>query len=431
MARIPQETVDRLKREVSIADLAARRGIRLERRGEDNWMARCPWHEDATPSLCISPSKNLWHCLGACQEGGDVIQWVMKMDNLGFRRAVEVLLAGSGIELQTTKRSATQLPQIDLGEDDRTLKTEVTRYYAERLHAPTSPDGLAYLERRGIRNDELIERFRIGFADRTLGFRVPPKDYKTGREMRERLERVGFWREATGREHFNGCVTFPLFDQSGEVVQVYGRKIRDDVRFKHGSHLYLPGPQRGVWNREGIAAGDGTVIVCEAIIDAATFWCAGFRNVTTAYGVNGFTSEILDAFKADGITRVLIAYDRDEAGDKAAEQLALSLGREGMGVFRAQSDARSAIARRAAQSGRMDGRSERACDDHASCGGRASRPRAYACCRRSETRCAGDRARAYDRAATDRATTDRAIFFFSCSGRPRAAGRTGSQTRGQ
>ena len=334
MARIPQETVDRLKREVSIADLAARRGIRLERRGEDNWMARCPWHEDATPSLCISPSKNLWHCLGACQEGGDVIQWVMKMDNLGFRRAVEVLLAGSGIELQTTKRSATQLPQIDLGEDDRTLKTEVTRYYAERLHAPTSPDGLAYLERRGIRNDELIERFRIGFADRTLGFRVPPKDYKTGREMRERLERVGFWREATGREHFNGCVTFPLFDQSGEVVQVYGRKIRDDVRFKHGSHLYLPGPQRGVWNREGIAAGDGTVIVCEAIIDAATFWCAGFRNVTTAYGVNGFTSEILDAFKADGITRVLIAYDRDEAGDKAAEQLALSLGREGMGVFR-------------------------------------------------------------------------------------------------
>lgn len=67
-----------------------------------------------------------------------------------------------------------------------------------------------------------------------------------------------------------------------------------------------------------------------AIIDAATFWCAGFRNVTTAYGVNGFTIEILDAFKADGITRVLIAYDRDEAGDKAAEHLALSLGRDGM-----------------------------------------------------------------------------------------------------
>ena len=77
--------------------------------------------------------------------------------------------------------------------------------------------------------------------------------------------------------------------ESDEVVQVYGRKIRDDVRFKHGSHPYLPGSHRGVWNREGIAAGDGAVIVCEAIIDAATFWCAGFRNVTTAYGVNGFT----------------------------------------------------------------------------------------------------------------------------------------------
>jgi len=334
MARIPQETIDRLKREVSIAELAIGRGIKLERHGEDNLMARCPWHDDSTPSLCISPSKNLWHCLGACQQGGDVIQWVMKMENVAFRRAVEILLGSPDTELHAKKRSTPHLPQIDLGEDDRTLKDVVTRYYAERLHAPASPDGLAYLERRGIRNDELIERFRIGFADRTLGYRMPTKDYKPGREMRERLERVGLFRQETAREHLNGCVTFPIFDETGEVVQVYGRKIRDDVRFKHGSHLYLPGSHRGVWNREGIAAGEGTVIVCEAIIDAATFWCAGFRNVTCSYGVNGFTSELLDALKANAVTRVLIAYDRDEAGDKAADTLALSLGREGMGVFR-------------------------------------------------------------------------------------------------
>jgi len=335
MARIPQETIDRLKREVSIAELARGRGIQLERHGEDNLMARCPWHDDSTPSLCISPSKNLWNCLGACQQGGDVIQWVMKMENVAFRRAVEILLGSTGPEeVLVKKRSALHLPEIDLGGDDHTLKARVTRYYAERLHAPDSPEGLAYLERRGIRNDELIERFRIGFADRTLGPRIPTKDYKAGREMRGALERTGLWRQETAREHFNGCVTFPILSESGEVEQVYGRKIRDDVRFRHGSHLYLPGPQRGVWNRGGIAAGEGTVIVCEAVIDAATFWCAGFRNVTTAYGVNGFTSELLDALKANHVTRVLIAYDRDEAGDKAAGHLALSLGREGMGVFR-------------------------------------------------------------------------------------------------
>ena len=114
----------------------------------------------------------------------------MKMENVAFRRAVEILLGSPDTELYPKKRSTPHLPQIDLGEDDRTLKDVVTRYYAERLHAPTSPDGLAYLERRGIRNDELIERFRIGFADRTLGYRMPTKDYKPGREMRERLERV-------------------------------------------------------------------------------------------------------------------------------------------------------------------------------------------------------------------------------------------------
>jgi DNA primase len=81
-----------------------------------------------------------------------------------------------------------------------------------------------------------------------------------------------------------------------------------------------------VWNREGIAAGAGTVILCEALIDAATFWCAGYRNVTAAYGVNGFTSEIMASFKQHDITRVLIAYDRDEAGDKAAAQMANRAG---------------------------------------------------------------------------------------------------------
>ncbi|WP_233973358.1 toprim domain-containing protein, partial [Pectobacterium versatile] len=82
--------------------------------------------------------------------------------------------------------------------------------------------------------------------------------------------------------------------------------------------LYLPSPLAGVWNEEALKV-SSEIILCEALIDAMTFWCAGFRNVTTAYGANGFTAEHLAALQYHGVKRVLIAYDRDEAGDRGAE----------------------------------------------------------------------------------------------------------------
>jgi len=97
--------------------------------------------------------------------------------------------------------------------------------------------------------------------------------------------------------------------------------------------MYLPGPHRGVFNVSGLE-GQETVILCEALIDALSFWCAGYRNVTSAYGVSGFTDEHVEAFKAAGAKRVLIAYDRDEAGDAAAGPLAERLMSEGFECFR-------------------------------------------------------------------------------------------------
>ena len=78
------------------------------------------------------------------------------------------------------------------------------------------------------------------------------------------------------------------------------------------------------------------IILCEAIIDALTFWCAGYRNVTTAYGIEGFTDEMLSAFKQYGIERVLIAYDRDEAGERGAAKVAQALMAVGIECFRIQ-----------------------------------------------------------------------------------------------
>jgi DNA-directed RNA polymerase specialized sigma24 family protein len=168
----------------------------------------------------------------------------------------------------------------------------------------------------------------------TLGLRLPDKQRKAGLEIRQRLEKLGLYR-ATGREHFNGCVVFPVIDPtSGHVTEMYGRKIGHQAKGLP-VHLYLRGQHKGVWNESSLAASE-EVILCESIIDALTFWCAGFRNVTCSYGVNGFTPDHLATFKHHGIKRVLIAYDRDDAGEAAAEKLHPQLSAEGLECFRVQ-----------------------------------------------------------------------------------------------
>src|ERR671928_685537 len=93
MARIPDDEVDRIKRDIALERLVRARGIELRKHGAD-LIGLCPFHDDHEPSLVISPAKNLWHCLGACQAGGSVIDWVMRTEGISFRHAVELLRDG-------------------------------------------------------------------------------------------------------------------------------------------------------------------------------------------------------------------------------------------------------------------------------------------------------------------------------------------------
>lgn len=334
MARIPDEELTRLKAEVSVERLVEARGVVLRRHGAD-LVGLCPFHEDHEPSLVISPAKNLWHCLGACQAGGSVIDWVMRAEGVSFRHAVELLRAdvvpaGSGAapKRPTTRRL---LPApVAASADDAVLLGQVVAFYHEALLA--SAEALAYLTRRRIDHPEAVERFRLGLSDRTLGYRLPSKTRKDGAELRGRLQALGILRPS-GHEHFAGSLVVPVLDEHGTVTEVYGRKLRDDLKAVSPRHLYLPGPHRGIWNPEALAV-SREIIVCEGLIDALTLWCAGYRHVTAAYGVEGFTTEHHEAFRAHGVERVLIAYDRDPAGDRAATTLATTLISEGIECFR-------------------------------------------------------------------------------------------------
>jgi DNA primase catalytic core len=332
MARIPQDEVERLKREISVERLALAAGVELVRHGAD-LVGRCPFHEDKTPSLIITPAKNLWHCMGACQQGGSVIDWVMKAEGVSFRHAVELLRADLPMGPPKVVKTSTVRklgPPVAPDGDDRAVLLQVVGYYHEQLKQ--SPEALSYLEKRGLHSSEMVERFRLGFANRTLGYRLPQKNRKAGEELRGRLARLGILRES-GHEHFAGSLVIPIFGGEGEVLGMYGRKVTPGLRPGTPLHLYLPGPHRGVWNVEALQASK-TVILCEALIDALTFWCAGYRYVTASYGVEGFTKDHLEAFQRHGTKTVLLAYDRDEAGDRAAEALAPELLAAGIDCYR-------------------------------------------------------------------------------------------------
>ncbi len=325
---IPDDEIDKIKRTTDLAAVIRARGIELKPSGGD-LVGRCPFHDDHDPSMRVTPGKGLWRCM-SCQATGNVIQFVQRFDGVSFRHAYELLKGGGAAAFTgaptcqpVKKTTVPKLPSpLAATADDQAALRQVLDYYHERLKE--NPDALAYLKKRGIAAEALVA-FKIGFVDRTLGLRLPQKNRAEGAALRERLTRLGLLRKS-GHEHLRGRIVFPVIAENGEIGTVYGRAIDDGG--KHDRHLFLPGPQRGVWNPAALRSAE--VILTEGIIDALTFWGAGFRHVTTGYSAKALPDELLGALVAAKVRRVLIAYDRDKPGDEGAATVAAQLAAYGI-----------------------------------------------------------------------------------------------------
>ncbi len=333
MARFDDNMISLIKSEVGLLPLIKEQGYSFKKQGCDYVMS-CPFHNDRTPSCVITPSKNLWHCMGACSEGGSVIDWLMKTDKLAFREAVEQLakrLPG-GIALETQSRASSKPAAITAMADEQQLLKTVFGHYGQSLKH--SDAGLAYLEKRGLKDPALIEYFKLGLADQSLMRRLPSRDTKDGIAVRDQLKGLGVIR-SSGHEYFKGSLVVPVLDGEGNIQQAYGRKLLEKSRNNPNVHRYLPGPHETVWHSEAVK-GTKEIILCESIIDAMTFWINGFKHVLTSYGINGFTEAHLHLLLPHKIERVLIAYDCDQAGNTAAIALAEQLQSHGIACFRLQ-----------------------------------------------------------------------------------------------
>lgn len=335
MARIPDHELDRIKRDTDLVALVEASGVKLARQGQD-WVGLCVFHSDTQPSLVVSVHKvpPVWRCFG-CGAGGSCVDFVMKRDGVDFRTAVATLAPGlvmDGGEAAPTAGEVAEPPVLVVTMDDRAIGEAVALHYHATLLE--SPGALAYLERRGLALPAMLGHFRIGYADGSLPKRIAPKRHsKPGQAFRRRLAKLGWMREASGKEHMHGRITVPVVDETGAVVQMYGRLAGSSEGTATPKHLYMPSPLSAVFNWQALVEHQ-EVILCEAIFDALTFWAAGFRNVITAYGKGGFLPVHWEVLRRFGTRRVLIAYDRDDQAEKAAATLGGELMAEGIECFR-------------------------------------------------------------------------------------------------
>lgn len=226
---------------VAIVPVIESSGVALSREGT-HWIGCCPFHNDTGQSLLVDAESNHWQCDGDCQTGGSAVEWVMKAKHVSQTHAIELLRHEHPISVSPDKSvKLSTVRELDVPftkeDDDQTVFHHVLGYYNQTLKQ--SPDALAYLKSRCIDNVEAIEKFKLGFSNRTLGYHMPAKNRKEGAALRGHLQRLGIIR-SNGHEHFRGSIVVPIIND-GIVHQVYGRKITNKVRSGTPLHTMLPG----------------------------------------------------------------------------------------------------------------------------------------------------------------------------------------------
>jgi DNA primase len=213
-----------------------------------------------------------------------------------------------------------------LSADPPALLSAVAGFYAQTAHS--SPEAAAFLCKRGLDHPELMAHFGLGVSNRTLGLVLPDRQLVAGAKVRSALQRCGVLK-ASGHELLMGSLVIPVRDASGAVVQLYGRKLAEHQREGVPLALWLPGPVRGVFNRDGLRGAD-EVVLCASLLDALTVWCAGEQRVTAACDEHGLGDDVLQALLDAGVRRVRLAFAADAAGDARAQAVAAVLASSGI-----------------------------------------------------------------------------------------------------
>jgi len=324
--RIRDEDIALVRERTNIADVVSDQ-VTLRPAGAGSLKGLCPFHDEKTPSFNVRPQVGAYHCFG-CNEGGDAIDFVMKIDHLSFAEAVERLAARAGVQLRYVEGGATRRGQV--GQRTRLVDAHrvAAEFYAEQLASPEAIEGRRFLSERGF-DAAVASRFGVGYAPLAWDSLV--------RQLRGRgftdkeLQLAGLARE--GRrgpiDRFRGRLVWPIKDVTGDVIGFGARRLRED----DNAPKYLNTPETPIYKKSQLLYGVDQAkreiarrrqaVVVEGYTDVMACHLAGVDTAIATCGTafGGEHIKVLrrllmdqDEFRGE----VIFTFDGDEAGRKAA-----------------------------------------------------------------------------------------------------------------
>ena len=312
---IKKESIENLKENIDIVDVV---GSYIElRKNGGSFKARCPFHDEKTPSFVVNQNKQFFHCFG-CGKSGNSISFVMEYEGLSFRESVEELADRFSVELEY-ENSTGEKKRVD-EENLLPFMQRVSEWFESNLQK--NGDALQYLYGRGF-DKETISKFQIGYA---------PSSYESLNFFQQEnislkvAEELGLVAKDSERNsyyaRFSNRVIFPIFSQNGKIIAFGGRTLSNHPA------KYINSPATRYFNKSKVLYGynfakeqifrEKKIIVVEGYLDLIALHQAGIKNVVATLGT-ALTEEHLPLLKRDGLD-VVLAFDGDKAGIDAGRK---------------------------------------------------------------------------------------------------------------
>ena len=328
MVRYSDELLDEIKSRNDIYDVVSQY-VALKRKGR-NYFGVCPFHNEKSPSLSVSPDKQIFHCFG-CGVGGNVLHFISKIENISFVESVQLLAERAGVEL----------PKLSGGEDEKTLELKkkvydvnkaAAEFYHENLYKPTSKEAQNYIKKRKLGNNTL-KSFLIGYAgtNNELLAYLKAKGFKEEEMLASCL--IGKSQKGNLYDKFRDRIMFPIQDTRNRVIAFGGRVLISEAERKKAEQesgrpnpKYINSPENIVYSkgrnlfglnvaRRGQTGMLKRILIVEGYMDAISLYQRGITNVVASLGTALTDNQARLLRKSS--EQVILGYDADGAGQAA------------------------------------------------------------------------------------------------------------------
>ena len=331
---IPKETIDKIFEASIIEDVVGSYLADLKKKGTNYW-ACCPFHNEKTPSFSVSPTKGIYKCFG-CGEGGNSVNFVMKLGGFSYPEALRELAKKYNIEVEEEQLSPEQIDRENKRDGIYVISSYANKFFQNQLWETEEGKliGISYFKQRGF-SEEIIKKFQLGYSPKLKN--ALTQQAINDSYQQEFLEESGlsFFNETSNADRFKERVIFPIHNYSGKVLGFGGRSLDSTNKAK-----YLNSPESAIYHKSKVLYGlyfsksaigrEDNCYIVEGYTDVVSMHQAGIENVVSASGT-ALSSEQINLIGR--LTKnITLLFDGDDAGLRASFKSIDLILKEGMNV---------------------------------------------------------------------------------------------------